>query len=128
LQRRRKLKKIESAFFKEINHKDMNNYDSPADALDDLRKRGYDADFDLQSNCLYCSNLDLRLYEEEFHIDEVYHFEGDANPGDSAVIYALTSPTGVKGTIVDGHGASAKNTSFEMAKKLQNHPAMAADN
>jgi hypothetical protein len=59
-------------------------------------------------------------------VDEVYHFEGDSNPGDNAVVYALTSPTGVKGTIVDRSGANPGNTSFEMAKKLQNHPAMAS--
>jgi len=106
----------------------MKNYESVIDALGDLRKRGYDADFELQSNCLYCSDLDLRLYEEEFHMDEVYHFEGDSNPGNNAVVYALTSPTGVKGTIVDGAGTSSDNTSCEMAKKLQNHPAVATGN
>ena len=89
----------------------MKNYESLVDALYDLRKRGYEADFEPQSNCLYCSNLDLRLNEEEFHVDEVYQFEGDSNPVDNAVVYALTSPTGVKGTIVDGYGASSDNTS-----------------
>ena len=103
----------------------MKNYDSLADTLDDLKKRGYDADFETQSNCLYCSDLDLRLYEEEFHVDEVYHFEGDFNPDDTAVVYALTSPTGVKGIIVDGSGASSNNISFDIAKKLQNHPVVA---
>lgn len=99
----------------------MKNFDSLTDALDDLRKRGYEAEFEPQSDCLYCNNLDLRLYEEDFNIDEVYRFEEDSNPDDNAVVYALTSPTGVKGTIVDGYGASAENLSFEMAKKLQNH-------
>ena len=89
----------------------MKNYESLVDALDDLRKRGYEADFEPQSNCLYCSNLDLRLNEEEFQIDEVYRYEGDSNPDDNAVVYALTSPTGVKGTIVDGCGTSSDNTS-----------------
>ena len=84
----------------------MKNYDSPVDALDDLRKRGYDADFESQSNSLYGNNLDLRLNEEEFHVDEVHRFAGGLHPGNSTVIYALTSPTGVKGTIVDGPGAS----------------------
>src|SRR4051812_25002466 len=102
----------------------MKKYDSLADTLDDLRKRGYEADFELQSNCLYCSDLDLRLYEEEFNIDEVYRFERDSNLNDNAVIYALTSPTGVKGTIVDGYGASSDNISFDIAKKLQNHSAV----
>ena len=87
----------------------MKNYESPADALDDLRKRGYDADFEPQSHSLYSDDLDMRLNEEEFHIDEVYHFEGDSGPGDNSVVYALTSNTGVRGTIVDGFGASAEN-------------------
>jgi hypothetical protein len=99
----------------------MKNYESLVDALDDLKKRGYQADFEPQSNCLYCSNLDLRLTEEEFQIDEVYRFEGDSNPDDNAVVYAFTSPEGVKGTIVDGYGAYSENLSFEMAQKLQNH-------
>jgi hypothetical protein len=98
----------------------MKNYNSPADALDDLRKRGYDANFEPQSDCLYCSALDLRLNEEEFHVDEVYHFQGDSNPDDHAVVYAFTSPTGVKGTIVDDHGASSGNTSFEITKPVIN--------
>jgi hypothetical protein len=79
----------------------MKSYDSLAEALDDLRKRGYEADFETQSNCLYCSELDLRLNEEEFHIDEVYRFEGHSNPVDNSFVYAFTSPTGVRGTIVD---------------------------
>jgi hypothetical protein len=81
----------------------MNNYESLVDALNDLKQRGYDADFEPDSNCLYCSNLDLRLKEAEFQVDEVYRFESDSNPDDNAVIYALTSDTGVKGTIQTKH-------------------------
>jgi hypothetical protein len=95
----------------------MKTYESPTDALDDLKKRGYEADFEPQSDCLYCSNLDLRLYEEEFHIDEVYHFEGNANPCNNAVIYALSSPTGLKGVIVDADKAPSENISSEISKK-----------
>ena len=101
----------------------MKNYNSLADVLDDLKERGYNADFEMQSNCLYCNNLDLRLYEEEFNIDEVYRFKGDSNSDNNPVVYALTSPTGVKGTIVDGYEASCENISFEMATKLKNHLA-----
>ena len=99
----------------------MKNYASLADALDDLRKRGYEADFETQSPCLYCSDLDLRLIEEEFNIDEVYQFEADADPDSNAVVYAISSSGGLKVTIVDGLGASAGHFSFDMAKKLQCH-------
>ena len=99
----------------------MKNYESPAAALDDLRKRGYDVDFEPQSNCLYCDDLDMRLNEEEFHIDEVYRFEGASGSEDDSVVYALTSNTGVRGTIVCRFGASADNISFDMEKKIQNY-------
>jgi hypothetical protein len=101
----------------------MKNYDSFPEALDDLKKRGYDADFETDSFCLYCGDLDLRLNEGEFHVDELYRFEEDADPDNNAVIYAISSSTGVKGTIVDGYGAASDNISFEMAKKLHYHPA-----
>jgi hypothetical protein len=102
----------------------MKNYDSLVDALNDLRKRGYEADFSTQSVCLYCGDLDLRLDPEDFNIDEFYRFEGDSNPDDSAVVYAISSSTGVKGILIDGYGAYSENLSFEMATKLKNHPAM----
>ena len=82
----------------------MKNYESLAEALDDLRKRGYEADFETQSPCLYCSDLDLRLIEEEFNIDEVYEFEADADPDSNTVVYAISSSAGIKGTIVDELG------------------------
>jgi hypothetical protein len=80
----------------------MKNYESLAEALDDLKKRGYDNDFEPQSFCLYCNSMDLRMEEEEFKVDEIYRFEGDSSSYGNAVVYALTSNTGVKGTIVDG--------------------------
>ena len=99
----------------------MKNYDSLIDALDDLRNRGYEADFATQTVCLYCGDLDLRLNPEEFNVDEVYRFEGNSNPDDAAVLYAISSSTGLKGTLVDGYGTYSDNVSFEMAQKLQSH-------
>lgn len=99
----------------------MKNYESLIDALDDLKNRGYEADFGTEQVCLYCGDLDLRLNPESFNIDEVYRFEGDSNPDDSSVVYAISSSTGVKGTLVDVYGAYAGNQSSEMLKKLQAH-------
>ena len=93
------------------NFKYMKHYNSPAEALEDLKKRGYEADFEPQTDCLYCGDLDLRLYEEEFHVDEVYRFEVDSNPADNTIVYAFTSPTGVKGTVVDGNGTQDSSQS-----------------
>jgi hypothetical protein len=102
----------------------MKNYESLVDALDDLRKRGYESDFATDKVCLYCGDLDIRLDPEDFHIDEAYRFEGGSNPDDNVVLYAISSSTGVKGILVDGNGAYTENLSFDMARKLQDHSAI----
>ena len=102
----------------------MKNYDSLEDALDDLEERGYAADFGTDTVCLYCGELDIRFHPEEFRVDEVYRFEGDSNPDDSSVVYAITSATGVKGTLIDAYGAYSEKLDFKMAEKLQHHQVM----
>ena len=99
----------------------MKNFESLVDALDDLKKRGYQADFATQTVCLYCGDLDIRLDPEDFHVDEVYRFDGDSSPDNNSVLYAISSSSGVKGTLVDSYGAYSDSLTFEMAKKLQNH-------
>jgi hypothetical protein len=48
----------------------------------------------------------------------MYRFEGDSNPDDSSIVYAISSNTGLKGTLVDAYGAYSENLNFDMAKKL----------
>lgn len=97
----------------------MKSYESLLDALDDLKANGYVEDFALEPVCLYCGGLDLRFSPEEFNIDRVFRFEEDSDPADNAVLFAITSTTGVKGTLVDAYGAYAENLSFDMANKLK---------
>lgn len=95
----------------------MKNYESLAEALDDLKKRGYEADFATQTVCLYCGDLDIRLDPEDFHVDEIHRFENGSAPGGNAVLYAISSTSGTKGTLVDVDGTYASGMSLEMAKK-----------
>jgi hypothetical protein len=101
----------------------MKNYDSLVDALNDLRKRGYTADFTTDTTCLYCGDLDMRLNPEEFKVDEIHRVESNSNPDDNAVIYAISSSVGVKGTLVDE--AYSDQLTLEMPKKIQTQAAMA---
>jgi hypothetical protein len=103
----------------------MKNYESLVDALSDLKKRGYEANFETDTVCLYCGDLDIRLNPEAFNVDEVYRFEGDSNPDDSSIVYAISSNAGVKGTLVDAYGAYSQYLNFEMAQKLHGLPSLA---
>jgi hypothetical protein len=98
----------------------MKNYDVPASALADLKNRGYEADFETGSFCLYCGDLDMRLYPEEFKVDEEYRFEGDPNHEEDIVVIAITSYTGTKGVLVDSYESYSGDMAFDIAK-MQRH-------
>ena len=98
----------------------MHAYDTVSDAVYGLRQRGFNLDFNLEENCLVCNDTDLSA--EDFEIVEVYRFEGDSDPADEAVVYAIESKAGQKGVLVNGYGPSANELSSDMAKKLQIHP------
>lgn len=97
----------------------MYNYDTISEALNDLKKRGYTIDFNLQENCLVCNNDKFEI--ADFEVAEVYRFEGNTDPADAAIVFGIESNTGIKGVLVSGYGISAEGMSAEMAKKLSLH-------
>lgn len=99
----------------------MYNYDTVTEAIHGLKARGFTLDFNLQVNSLQCFNPDLNLSPQEFEIKEIYRFEGDSNPDDEEIIYAIESKDGQKGLFVNGYGTSAEAVGAEMMKKLVDH-------
>jgi hypothetical protein len=94
-------------------------YDTVSEAVNGLKKRGFDLDFNLQENCLVCHEHKFDV--NDFEIVEVYRFEGNSDPADEAIVYAIQSVNGVKGVLVSGYGVSADTMSMEMTQKLQIH-------
>jgi hypothetical protein len=89
------------------------------EAIKGLRERGYTKDFNLKENCIICD--EEKYHPEDFEIVEVYRFEGDTDPADEAVVYAIESNKGDRGVLVSGYGISADEMSSELAKKLLIH-------
>ena len=97
----------------------MISYDTVSEATNDLKKRGYTLDFNLDENCLICHGDKFNV--DDFEITEVYRFEGNTDPSDEAIVYAIESKNGKKGVLVNGYGISADAMEGEMAKKLSIH-------
>ena len=95
----------------------MFTYDTVSEALNDLKKRNFNLDFNLSENCLVCN--DDKYDVEDFEIKETYRFEGDTDPADEAIVYAIESKNGLKGVLVSGYGASTDEMSALMVKKLK---------
>lgn len=95
----------------------MSSYDTLSEAVTDLRKRGYMLDFNLEENCILCHRE--RFDPDDFEIVEFYRFEGNSDPADESIIYAIESKKGDKGILVSGYGISAEGISADLAQKLQ---------
>jgi hypothetical protein len=97
----------------------MKTFETLTDALEDLKKRGYASDFNLQPDAIECGALDLKLRPEDFHVDEIYRFEGMNDPDDSTILFAVNSTAGVKGVIVDAYGAYTDSLTESMLHRLR---------
>lgn len=94
----------------------MPSYDTVSQAITELKKRGFSTDFNLEENCIVCH---LEKFDpDDFEITEVYRFEGDTDPADESVVYAIESKTGMKGVLVNGYGIYSEPMSDKMIKKL----------
>lgn len=100
----------------------MANYDTVSFALNSLKARGYTTDFNIALDKLICSETQVCLNPGEFEITEVYRFEGETNPSDEEVVYAVESKDGkMKGAFVSAYGTYADPMSDEMIKKVSMH-------
>lgn len=101
------------------------SYDTVTEAMTDLKKLGYTIDFSILTDkeCLICHLTATELSPDDFEIDQFYRFEGDSDPGDEMIVYAISSnKNNLKGIVVNAFGIYADNTSSAIVKKLNAHP------
>lgn len=100
------------------------SYDTVSEAVNDLIKRGYTTDFNIhtEKECLVCSDNDLQLSPDEFEIDETYRFEGDTDPGDEMIIFAISSvKSSIKGIVINAYGMYSDSATSKIVERLKKH-------
>lgn len=98
------------------------DYGTLSQTVEGLKNQGYDLDLNMKQECLVCHQNNTVLSPDDFEIDAVYRFEGESNPDDEAVVYAISSPKyGVKGVLVNAYGLYSDGASDALVQKLQQH-------
>lgn len=92
------------------------HYGTVTEALEYYRQKGYTVDFNLHENCIVCQTD--KFHPHEFEIVDTFRYEGNSDPADEAVVYAIESASGLKGVLVTGYGMSSDTMSEEILKKL----------
>ena len=98
------------------------SYDTLSQAVNDLQARGYTDDLTLHEECVICNGNNVTLKPEDFNIDEFHRFEGESNPSDESIVYAISSTKhDVKGVLVNAFGPGASSLNQAMVSKLATH-------
>lgn len=98
----------------------MPSYNTLSETMNELRREGYTEDFNLQQNCLECRNGQFKVFADEFKVDKFFRFEGESNPSDAAILYAISSDDKkLKGLLVNAYGIYSEPLTDEMTKKLE---------
>jgi len=99
------------------------SYGTLSETINGLKKEGYTKDFNLSWEFMFCDNQNMTLSPDDFEIDKVYRFEGQSNPDDQSILYAISSPKfNVKGVLVNGYGISSDEKTDALVSKLRTHP------
>jgi hypothetical protein len=98
----------------------MKQYVTLSETMNELRKQGYTEDFNLRQECLECRDGQFKVFADEFKVDNFYRFEGESNPSDAAILYAISSERyGLKGVLVNAYGIYSEPVTDEMMEKLK---------
>ena len=97
----------------------MESYVPVVGALYFLYVRGYTINFNIAFDKLMCPDNKVCLNPDEFEITEFHRFEGNSNPADEDVVYAIESKDGTnKGVLTSAFGLYADAASAAMLSKL----------
>lgn len=90
-----------------------------SETMNSLRKEGYVEDFNLKQNCLECRDGEFKVFADDFKVDKFFRFEGESNPSDSSILYAISSDKyNLKGVLVNAYGIYSDPLTDEMMSKL----------
>lgn len=99
---------------------EMKEYRDPlTEKLSELEKEGYQADFKLENDKLQVIGGDPSFSADELTIVEDFRFEGESNPDDLSILYAIEAPDGTKGTVVHTYGPDANDALGEFMKGVK---------
>jgi hypothetical protein len=90
------------------------------EVMAELEEKGFSHDFRIVGNRLLNNKSKKSFSSEEVFLVEQYRFEGESDPGDSSILYALETITGEKGIAINTYGADADLETNEFLLRIEN--------
>jgi len=100
-----------------------------ARCLAKVEEKGFTDQYQPKGTHLYCLNNNRIYYPEDISVANYYRFEGPSDPDDMAILYAIETSDGRKGTLIDAYGRYACEEVGDFMIAVENiHKKMPRDN
>jgi hypothetical protein len=86
--------------------------------VNSLTSAGFETQFKIMKNGLKSLTTEKIYAPEDIKITNFYRFEGESDPADSSILYAIETNTGEKGTLSDAYGIYGDAAIAEFMKKV----------
>jgi hypothetical protein len=96
---------VKTAMKPKIDIPDKEDMTTMVAILNKLHKDGYTMQLKAEENGIYSMDSGKKFKPRDVEIKHFYRFEGESDPSDNAIVYAIETKTGEKGTLIDSYGA-----------------------
>lgn len=92
-----------------------------SERMNSLKDAGFDEEFAVNESGMVAKDGEPpKIFQPtEVRIDTFYRFEGESDPSDSSVLYAIETNDGLKGVLVDAYGAYADEHTTNFIKEVE---------
>jgi hypothetical protein len=91
--------------FDNKSHSDKEEMKTLSSCLNSLLAKGFETQFKATKHGLKSLTTEKIYQPEDVRIANFYRFEGESDPGDNSILYAIITSTGERGTLTDAYGA-----------------------
>ena len=93
--------------------------DTLSERMNDLKSKGYREEFKISGNSLKTNDGLHSFTPKQIKINEHFRFEGESDPGDMTVLYAVETDSGIKGLLIDAFGVYSDPEESEFMQKIR---------
>jgi hypothetical protein len=98
---------------------DNKKMDTLSERMNYLRTKGFSEEFSIKGNRMETQDGSHQYKPDDITVCEHYRFEGESDPGDMTVLYAVETNDGTKGMLIDGFGTYSDPKQAEFMQRIR---------
>jgi len=90
-----------------------------SERMNELKNKGYKEEFKISGNFLQTGDGAHSFSPTQIKVNEHFRFEGESDPADMAVLYAIETDSGIRGLIIDAFGVYSDPEESAFMQKIR---------